>query len=131
MNRALTAAVILTLSTGSAVAETFECRPREGVYKPADVAKLEKASEHDEMLLEHVFHVQRGTGKIVGTAVFSNERYEIRILRNSETEYEVLSENKHADVLLLRIDQFEETWSFKYYAAWLGLFVVGECSYSQ
>jgi hypothetical protein len=119
--------IVFLLSTSSAVAGTFECKTRDGVYKPVGKATIEAASNRDKSVLDKVFHVKRETGEILG-GLFENEGHKINILRDTETTYEVLSTNRHSDVTFLKIDEFEKMRTFKFYHGWLGLFLVGECS---
>ena|SRR3989304_8000782 len=117
----------LLLSPSWVAAGSLECKSIDGVYKPVGKAAIESASSRDKSVLNQVFYVKRETGEILG-GLFSNDGLKIEILRDTENSYEVLSTNNHSDVMLLKIDEFEKKSTFKFYAGWLGLFLVGECT---
>lgn len=117
---------LLGIST-HALSNSFHCNVTSGVYKPVGTSGLEDASRRDSSTIGTNFIVERNSGAIRGNALFRNSRNQNEIVRNEERVYELLTRTRHADISLLKIEEFDRQWTFKYYVASIGLLLVGEC----
>ena len=129
--RSLLIAGTLLVSSFSVSASDFKCTIREGAFKAPGLQTLNDGAIRDPTLIGREFFVVRDTGGIYGDSLFDNSSETVEVLRNDTNDIlnqvEIMSINKHRDVRLLHVGEFEGEFTFKYYLGWLGLLVVGDC----
>jgi len=116
--------------TGQCIAEVYECTVLDGGYQYPGQSKLVDAIERDPTLKNRTFHVDRTTGKISGTVLFSNEGDTIRVIRDVNENinvYVIASTSEKMDITILSIREFEGKLTFRCYIEFFGLFLTGEC----
>lgn len=114
----------------SAAADTLQCEVSDGATKLPGSTSIVDPAITDPTLVGNVFHVNRETGEIVGSALFRNDGETITILRDIDeiiNVVEIMSVNAHFDLTFLAVREFEGKLTFSYYAGFFDLMLIGEC----
>jgi hypothetical protein len=122
--------LIVAVAAAPVTAEHYECVVKGGVYKVPSHATLSDAFVRDKSLVDAKFVVDRESGRIIGTPLFSNANDTVKVLRNVREdgyqELTVLSLSKEGEATVLNLVEFEGKWTFTFYVQSFSILLSGE-----